>query len=279
MPKPLQGPQLIRVGERAHGDKGKYATDEYLLAPPGTIVAPRPRDEEPTPENAARAIIKQGQKLGMLPKEEPTMAGMPAFNAFQALLALGAAAQPSGASPGIKSQSASSRRSTSSQRPSGGPPAFRRMRGAQEGAGATPGAAVNPIEEALRAIQQVATAHGTDVGTAASMLLGNVSSQPPQDTIDYAEGGASMNALLTQLLGAAGLTGPDLTLAQLAVMEQLGRIDPRALGVTDPTKFRSLIGEGMGFPTLEREKQQFNQSLYGFSQSAPQRGNVPTAAG
>ncbi len=50
---------LIRVGERKPGDK-KYATEEVVFAPPGTVVAPVPRGmENPSHEDALGLIISQ----------------------------------------------------------------------------------------------------------------------------------------------------------------------------------------------------------------------------
>ncbi len=54
----VEGPTLLHVGERSVDDK-KFATDEFVLAPPGTVVAPRPHGMEATPQNAALALIDQ----------------------------------------------------------------------------------------------------------------------------------------------------------------------------------------------------------------------------
>lgn len=242
--KVLDGPQLIRVGERSKADK-KYATDEYLLAPPGTIVAPRLKGEKPTPENAAKALLGKAIELGMIPTGGETM-GPSAFRAFA-----------SGQGAGTRQASV-------------GPPMLRKIRGAATGA------AVNPVADALNAIKAVGSAAGVDDATAAGML--NTGDAPLGDTVDFAEGTGSMSNYLQQLLAGGQLTGPDLMLAQLAFMQNLGYIDPRAIGVTDPAKFRSIIGEGKGTATIDLKKQMFNESLYGFSQSSPQRGNVPQYA-
>lgn len=62
------GPTIMRVGERSDKDK-KFASDEYVYADPGVggtvVVAPRPRGEAPSMENAAKAVLKQ---LGQYPK-------------------------------------------------------------------------------------------------------------------------------------------------------------------------------------------------------------------
>lgn len=256
--KVLEGSQFIRVGERSKSDK-HYATDEYLFAPPGTIVAPRPKNEEPTPENAARAIIRQGLKLGMFSEGG---AVLPAFNAYRSAKALAAPRLSTSA----RDRSGSNRATTART----GPPRYRSLMGAEDGAGVGP---------ALQAIQSVANMYGVDPQTAANMLLGSGGGTIGlQENVDFAEGSSSMSSALEQLLGAANLTGPDLQLAQLAIMQAIGTVDPRAIGVTDPSKFRSLIGEGMGIPTLAKRKMNFDESLYGFSQSAPQRGNVPVTA-
>lgn len=281
--KLLHGTSLIRVGERKAGDK-KYAVDEYLLAPPGTIVAPRLRNEEPTPENAARAIIAQGKKLGMLPEgaaPEDILGGsdmnMPAYTAYRAAQGTANASAPARLSRSARDRSEPQRQSVVSRASRNGPPMYHMLQGAEEGMAAAPGMAVNPFEEALRAISQVATQRGIDP-TAAAGMLNTPASQGPQPTIPMAEGTTAFQGLLEQLLSAAGLTGPDLMLAQLGIMNSIGSIDPRALGITDPAKFRSLLGENMGMPTLDARKQTFNESLFGFSQSAPMRGNVPTVA-
>lgn len=54
-PALLKGFQLLRVGERSRKDK-KYETDEFVAAPPGTIVAPRPKGMAPTVENAIQQL-------------------------------------------------------------------------------------------------------------------------------------------------------------------------------------------------------------------------------
>ena len=54
-PSLLKGFQILRVGERNPKDK-RYAADEFVAAPPGTIVAPRPRGMKPTLENAISAL-------------------------------------------------------------------------------------------------------------------------------------------------------------------------------------------------------------------------------
>ena len=67
------GPTMLRVGERQQGDP-EFESDEYLLAPPGTVVAPRTKGEEPTPENAAAAIMRQMMKSR---KRKGSKRGMP----------------------------------------------------------------------------------------------------------------------------------------------------------------------------------------------------------
>jgi len=55
---PVSG-SLIRVGERSPNDK-KYATEEVILAPPGTIIAPVPKGmENPSHEDAMGLIMSQ----------------------------------------------------------------------------------------------------------------------------------------------------------------------------------------------------------------------------
>ncbi len=54
----VEGPTLLHVGERNPNDK-KFEVDEFVLAPPGTVVAPRPRGMAATPQNAALALIDQ----------------------------------------------------------------------------------------------------------------------------------------------------------------------------------------------------------------------------
>jgi hypothetical protein len=87
-----------------------------------------------------------------------------------------------------------------------------------------------------------------------------------------------MDQYLQILLAAAGITGPQLMNTQLDIMNSLGYVNPEALGITDPSKFRDILAKGGGFPTLEREAQNFRQTLYGFSEASPQRGNVPKIA-
>lgn len=55
----VEGPTILRVGERPAGDK-KYATEEVVLAGPGTVVAPVPKGmENPSEEDALGLIIAQ----------------------------------------------------------------------------------------------------------------------------------------------------------------------------------------------------------------------------
>lgn len=269
--KLLEGPQLIHVGERKPGDK-KFATDEYLFAPPGTIVAPRRRDEKPTLENAARAIVAQGQKLGMLPKGHP--------DGLLGLMPEGAEGQGVSAGPAayksfMKSASpkATSAKKGVTGRPAAktSPPAFHALQTAEDGAGASP----DPLGDALRAILATSQAQGIDVNSAANVLHGGVpATAPAGGTIGQAEGTGAFAGLLQSLLAAAGLTGPDLLTAQLGIMQAMGRIDPRALGITDPSQFRTLLGEGKGMPTVQGRQQDFNESLYGFQRSSPRNGTV-----
>lgn len=254
MASTVQGPALLHVGERKRGDKN-FHTDEYVLAPPGTIVAPRRRGEPATAENALKALSRQAQSGG-------TMATGP--SAFQ---------------------SYSKAKNMAAPKPVG-PPVYRQMVKAQMGATVssaqpTAGMAVNPVADALTAIQSVANAQGSTPEMAANSLLNpgtTMGAAPPAANVPFATGGDAMSGFLQALLGGGQLTGPDLMLAQLALMQALGRIDPRALGVTDPAQFRALIAEGMGEPTLDMQRQRFNQSLFGFSQAAPSRGSVPTVA-
>lgn len=60
-PKIIFGTTLLRVGERSPRDR-RYASDEFVLAAPGTIVAPRPRNEPPTMETAVRQLVKTLQQ-------------------------------------------------------------------------------------------------------------------------------------------------------------------------------------------------------------------------
>lgn len=288
--KPIAGPALIHVGERSPKDKN-FATDEYVFAPPGTIVAPRKKGEKPTAENAMRALSAQARKLGM----EKPMAGPKAYTAYQSAKK---AAAPKRTSPSAQGRS--------EPRADAMPPILGALVGAAIGAGvgsrqgsgstympagstsapataptAAPQqpvqqAAPNPVADALTAISQVSQANGIDNASAASLLnTAPAAPQGPATGVGFAEGTGAFNTFLSNLLGAAGLTGPDLMLAQLGIMQQLGIVDPRALGVTDPAQFRTLLAEGKGFKTLDAQKQAFNQSLFGFSQASAQRG-VPT---
>lgn len=272
----VAGPTLIHVGERPRGQK-KYASDEYVLAPPGTIVAPRKRGEKPTPENAARAIIGQAEKMGLL-GGEPMSKGPAAYDAYTK--AKGMAQTPARRMP-LAAGGASV-----------GPPVYRRLTPAAVGAGVTstaaptaaasvgqPTAAANPFKDALDAIFQVGQAQGVDPTAAAGMLLNQPTpASPAPSTIPFASGAGSMSNYLGQLIQGGQLTGPDLMLAQLAIMLGMGQINPAALGITDPAQFREILAGGGGVPTLDAQKQRFNESLFGFSQSAPSRGNVPAVA-
>ena len=74
-PALLKGFQILRVGERSTKDK-KFARDEFLAAPPGTIVAPRRKGQAPTMQNAIKALAEVAAKAA--PK-------VPKFDSVQAL--------------------------------------------------------------------------------------------------------------------------------------------------------------------------------------------------
>lgn len=277
-PKLIAGPSLVHVGERKPGDP-KWATDEYIFAPPGTIVAPRKLLEKPTAQNAEKAILAKGRELGMFGKEttiadlmgEGTMKTPPAYAAYKKATGSPSRPVPMKTGGGIRAL-----RSRGTGKPQRGP---RYLPKAEDGI-ATGG---DPLSEALLAIQAAASANGVDVNTAANMLNNpaGIGAAPPSaptaapGTMDVGVGGGYMNDYLTQILAAAGLTGPQLMNAQLGIMQALGMVDPNAIGITDPAQFRSILAKGEGMPTLAKQQQQFNQTLYGFSQSSPNRGNVP----
>lgn len=258
--KLLAGPQLIRVGERKPGDK-TYAVDEYILAPPGTIVAPRRKGEPPTPENAARAIIKKAKELGMLD-----------------------ANTDAGRLMGLQTGGAVRRGRTAGGTMAGTLPHFTAFRNRFRESGMVGNMPVVPPtrhKTAAPATLEEGFARMRRRAGGPRMFSRLVGAQTGVGSIPYAVGGDPFLTYLQLLLGAGQLLGPDLMSSQLNVMNALGFVNPAAIGVTDPTQFRELVAQG-GMPTLAaelgRRKQSFDESLYGFSEAAPSRGNVPTVA-
>lgn len=58
MPAEVEGPTILHVGERKHGDKN-FETSEVVLAAPGTVVAPIPKGMKVNSENALMLILQQ----------------------------------------------------------------------------------------------------------------------------------------------------------------------------------------------------------------------------
>ena len=62
--KSVDGPAIILVGEGKKDEGVHMGTHEYLLAPPGTVVAPGRRNEKPSMATAIAAIKRQLKRSG-----------------------------------------------------------------------------------------------------------------------------------------------------------------------------------------------------------------------
>lgn len=71
------GPTILHVGERKHGDKN-FETSEVVLAAPGTVVAPIPKGMKVTQDNAILLLLKQ---LLQAAGSEPAQQGGPGVQA------------------------------------------------------------------------------------------------------------------------------------------------------------------------------------------------------
>src|SRR3972149_1118698 len=60
----VDGPAIILVGEGKKDEGVKLGSHEYLLAPPGTVVAPGRRGEKPSMVTAIAAIKRQLKRSG-----------------------------------------------------------------------------------------------------------------------------------------------------------------------------------------------------------------------
>src|SRR5574341_555290 len=219
MPNPtmVEGPTILRVGERNPTDK-KFAVDEFVFAAPGTIVAPRPHDMEPTMDNAIRALVdtalktfnsarsgtpKEQRKIGKAQDGYVVQQGDTLWSIAQRLLGNGS-------------------RWRELLAPSGLPENF--SPGALM-AGTTirlPGAGVAPAAAAPVA----ATAEAAPTATTSEQSAGDLfaGSQFLQDLL---------GKLLTDDVGRLGI--PQL---QQNIFESLGFVAPSLYGVTDPAEFR-----------------------------------------
>lgn len=262
----VEGPAILRVGERSPKDK-KFATDEFVYAAPGSIVAPRPHDMEPTMENAIAALLTTAVK------------------AFGASRGKSAATKPAGAQGGYVVQqgdtlwSIAQRLLGSGARwrellgPSGLPENFN-PGGLSPGTvinlpGGAPGAAAPPV--ATEAPIAAATPAPATAGSPGEVFAG---SQFLQDLL---------GKLLTDDVGRLGI--PQL---QQNIFESLGFVAPSLYGMTDPAEFRKglegVLQGSVGYVPTEAAKSAFRGVLSPLEQAGATitrgstAGTVPSAA-
>lgn len=60
----VPGPAIVLAGEGKHGEGIKMGTHEYMLAAPGSVIAPGKKGETPTMATAIAAIMRQLRKSG-----------------------------------------------------------------------------------------------------------------------------------------------------------------------------------------------------------------------
>jgi hypothetical protein len=291
----VKGPTLLHVGERSPDDK-EFAQDEFVLAPPGTVVAPRPHDMEPTPENAARAIMAQLSEASLVEAQE------------------GATVSKGKACKILEDGMVNGKKLTGPQKRlfgmacSGKEP---ELAGAQEGATVAPGA-----QSMADFLQQLLGQGGVSI----DMLLGIIGLMQSLGTIIPGAIGITDPADLRDIIGGAtGGNVPTLDARQFGeqqrvnnanIMAQLGFIIPGLLGQTDPRRFDAGLamaldpglsgavgdfGAGGGnitdigraarnvgpIPTLAQKQQEYQQALTGFRSfglGRPRPRTSPTAS-
>lgn len=236
------GPAILHVGERPAGDK-KYATDEFVLAPPGTIVAPRPKNVKPTFRNAVRLLKQQAMKSGYkAPDIVKAAGGTYVVQPGDTLWSIAARMLGSGA------------RWPEILRASGLPANF------------------DP--RSLRVGQTLTMPGQPQPGRPPRTRSSG--SAPPSQPMQVAVGADLLRQYLEMLTGQfSQQMATELPLAQLAMMSAVGALVPGLLGVTDPRLFRqglvaALTGgnppSGLSseqlrvFPTLARQQMMVNRA-------------------
>lgn len=243
-------PAILRVGERKPRRGDRYAVDEYVFVPPGSmaVVAPRPKDEKPSLRNAVKALRNQldntpgGQYLA------------PLLEAVQRQL------KPKKAQAGYVVQPGDTLW-TIIQRLGGDPTQWGRV------ASAIGLSDPRTLQIGTVIPWDVLRAVGANVPAppppppppappppAPSPAPPPAPSPPAQGTVPV--GGETMERYLQALTGPVTIAAmTDLPQVQLNIMRAAGLIVPEAIGVTDPARFRELIGNafntGQGIPTLE----------------------------
>lgn len=233
----VQGPTLLHVGERSSNDK-KFATDEFVLAPPGTVVAPRPQGMKATPENAARAIMAQLSGLDLSKAEHGAeVATIPAEKACKIL--------EDGTLEGKPLTPEQQRFFSMICQGEGqaGPP---QQGGPQQQAGPPQG---GPPPEALAALQQILAQQGGGGGALPQAA----------DGAQVAPGAQSMADLLQKLLQDGGFS-IDMLLGIFSLMNSLGIIVPEAIGVTDVQDLRDIFGGDLSGSLETLQSRQFGET-------------------
>ncbi len=225
----VEGPVLLHVGERTKDDP-RFASDEFVLAPPGTVVAPRPHNMKPTVANARKAIAGQ-------------LAGLSLDEAAE-----GATVGKAKACKMLEDGSANGKALSKGQKKffgfvcSGGEPTK-----------AADGAIVSG-----EVLDMLAGAGGMYEMHAGGEVTGGG---------QVTEGTDIMSQLLASLLGGAG-TGIDSMGLIIGLMQALGQFNPAALGVTDPQELRDVFaGQGGNFLARDQFQEQQRQNNTALMQS------------
>ena len=201
-PALLKGYQILRVGERSAKDK-KFATDEFLAAPPGTIVAPRPKGTAPTMQNAIKALAETASKA--LPQP-------PRFDSTQAL---------KGAQEGAYTIVSGDTLSAIAQQMAPHLPIYGTGGSLELLLAANPQFASDP--GSIFPGQQVTNPWFTAPATPSTPAT-KAAAKPPTQPIQ---------PILADEVGRLGI--PTLN---ASIMQSLGFIAPSLTGITDPAKFR-----------------------------------------
>lgn len=255
-PALLKGFQILRVGERSKKDK-KFATDEFVAAPPGTIVAPRPKGMAPTMQNAIKALAETASQA-TLPQ--------PKFDSVKALkgAAHGAVTVVSGDTLGAIAQQ------MAPGQPIWGPGgSLEKLLAANPQITNPnlifPGQVINnpfvtePTPKPKTAAPKPAPAPRTVAPAPPSPVVNNLPPAQPElpSAGDVAGGSAFQIELLRQILAdEIGRLGIPTLNAQ--IMQSLGFIAPSLTGVTDPETFRTGLA---GLNLSQRGGADFNPTL------------------
>ena len=223
-PALLKGYQILRVGERSKTDK-KFASDEFLAAPPGTIVAPRRKGTAPTMQNAIKALAETATKAS-LPN--------PKFDSVRAL---------KGAQAGAYTVVSGDTLSAIALQMAPGQPIYGPGGSLEQLVAANPQitdpGSIFPGQVINNPFAGGATTTTPPAATTAPKAAAPASqAQPIQPSIGDVAGGSSFQIELLRQLLADEVGRLGIPTLNASIMQSLGFIAPSLTGVTDPAVFR-----------------------------------------